>query len=108
MNVIEQIKKRAAHDGATVGGFAYPTSETTVGMAVPDGLEEATIDSAVFCITDGSVDRDGDVVNVDGLDFTNYAAAGAPVFFGHQAWLVPIGSCIDPTTGDLDVWKKGN
>jgi hypothetical protein len=111
--LIQEVRRRAeqldqAGDPRAIESYAYPIDDSTVGLANVDGLERPTADadSAVFVITDSSVDRDGDRVNPLGVHTDNWYRAGAPVFFSHQAHPYPIGSCINPATGELDVWPE--
>jgi hypothetical protein len=114
----------AAHaaqaDAAALGSYGYPVggdADHVVAMAYPDGLEDAPPYSApakptqnhppysaVFVATAETVDRDGDVVRVQGVNTDEWERAGAPVFFGHQSHPYPIGSCIDPESGSFDWW----
>lgn len=50
--------------------------------------------AATAVISTPLIDRDGDVVLQEGLDFTNYRR-NPVVFFNHQAWPVPIGKSED-------------
>jgi hypothetical protein len=50
--------------------------------------------AATAVISTPMIDRDGDVVLQEGLDFTNYRR-NPVVFFNHQAWPVPIGKSED-------------
>jgi hypothetical protein len=105
------IHKRARNVGErAVGKYAIPLG-SDLAMVNTDALTEATDRSAVFCITDNSVDRDGDRVNPLGVRLDQYRRSGAPVYFGHApssngGHPYPIGSCINPVTKSFDVWPE--
>jgi hypothetical protein len=82
----------------------------TFNKLATNALASSTPDSATFVISDEGVDRDGDRVRQGGLNFKEWEAAGAPWFFGHQEANsgLPIGTSIDPQTGNLAVWRQGN
>ena len=71
-------------------------------------IREADEVSAIGVMTSGNRDRDHDVVEPDGIDFSEWEAAGAPVLFAHDNGRPPIGSCLDPATKKLAVWKEGD
>ena len=60
--------------------------------------------SATFVVSTSAQDRDGDVIRSLGCRVENYRKAGAPWFFNHQQYPLPIGTSINPQTGKLDVW----
>jgi hypothetical protein len=70
-----------------------------------DGLADGTATSATFVLTqEGEPDRDGDIVSVAGLRWDNWVRAGCPWFFGHQNPPAPIGSSVNPSTGQPDLF----
>jgi hypothetical protein len=88
--------------------YAYTTGDRgTVALANRNGLTSAGGDVATFIVTEEIVDRDGDFVRVDGLDLSEWEAAGAPWFFSHQEkYPYPIGTAIGPD-GKLAAWRSG-
>lgn len=59
-----------------------------------------------FIVTTINEDRDGDVVIPRGIETKNYAT-NPVVFFGHQEWVVPIGTARNPRTKQL-AWKTSD
>jgi hypothetical protein len=105
----DQLDAQGDLDHTLNFAFPLPSSRSAVGMASVDGLADSTTSSATFCISDASViDRDGDWVNVRGLDLSQWASAGAPVFWDHQRHPFPIGSSLNPQTGQLEAWLDGD
>lgn len=78
--------------------YVYKDGNSPVlGMGRTGGYEaqESTTEYHTFTITVLEEDRDGDVVNPAGLQLKNYTRN--PLwFFGHQEWLVPIGTARSP------------
>jgi hypothetical protein len=112
-DLIREVRRRAGRldelgDPSAVGRFAYPVGDGELGMAETDAVESVDAFSATFVITDSSEDRDGDRVNPRGVRLENWKRAGAPVFWGHQEHPFPIGTCLNPRTGALDVWPEEN
>jgi hypothetical protein len=62
---------------------------------------------AVFVVSTEDMDREGDVVLADSpiQHLDNYKRAGGPIFFGHQSFPIPIGSCTAPD-GTFEFWCK--
>src|SRR5262249_53850043 len=82
--------------------YAYALNTNALGLTNPDAVEESAPSSAVFTITDNSVDRDGDQINIAGVHLSNWAKVGAPVMFSHgDGHPAPIGSCLGDD-GQLD------
>jgi HK97 family phage prohead protease len=107
--LIHLIRKRAgaldaAGDRTAISRYGYAVSEDEIGLAHTGALESAVADSAVFTITDSGSDRSGDRVNPRGVDLTAWRSAGCPVFWNHNTdGGMPIGSCINPRTGRMEV-----
>ncbi len=108
---IREIRKRAEQldrdgDPSAIERFGYPVDERTLGKVNANGLQKVGPQSATFVVSSDTQDRDGDVVAQDGLQFEKWAAAGAPFFLFHQQHPWPIGTSINPKTGELDVWPE--
>jgi hypothetical protein len=111
--IIEAVQRRsmaldALGDETAIEDYALPIGEDHLALTSANSVESTDASSAVFVITDNSVDSDGDRVNPSGLNTDNWQRAGAPVFWGHQSHPFPIGTCINPITGQLDVWREKN
>jgi hypothetical protein len=84
------------------------TKQRRVVVSPSQRPQQTTPNSAVFVITTDAVDRDRDEVDPEGIDFSEWQAAGAPVYLGHEVdSRLPIGSSINPKTGQLDLWRAG-
>lgn len=79
-------------------GRAYRVDGQNNLLAIDRVSDKITTDDKVMAatavISTPSIDRDGDMVVQEGLDFTNYRR-NPVVFFNHQAWPVPIGKSED-------------
>lgn len=53
-----------------------------------------------------NVDRDGDVILIDGIDITNYLK-NPVILFGHDYWSLPIGCALEVIKGDGKMIVKG-
>jgi hypothetical protein len=106
--VLDIVRKRAqAFPGHSE--LAYSIDR---GIALANGEDDALIEStpteATFCITSEVVDRDGDLIHIDGLDFTNWKRAGAMWMLHHKSGEgLPIGTSIG-SDRKLYIWHEGN
>lgn len=84
--------------------FAVPSTEGKLAYAAPDAMIQAKDEakaSATFIISTTAQDRDGDVVESAGCDYSNYAK-NPVVLYDHGASQYPIGLA-EPSRGQLSI-----
>jgi transcription antitermination factor NusG len=115
--VIDKALRDGKLDGRALTehySYVYKDDATPVlgmGRTGSYSATDSTDDHLAFVVTVLEQDRDGDVVNPAGIELTNYERN--PVwFFGHQEWLVPIGTakspdgriCVFPDQSEAKAW----
>jgi hypothetical protein len=104
LNCMAEICKRADREQAPALSSVYPIDDYRLGLVDADGVRSCGPGSATFVVTTRAQDRDFDIVEPRGLDFGNWIKAGAPWFLFHQQHPWPIGTSINPETGQVDLW----
>ncbi len=67
---------------------------------------EGSRPKTTFIISEESEDRDGDIVRSSNWEIENWHKAGAVWIFDHGEFVsLPIGSSINPDTGELAFWQ---
>jgi HK97 family phage prohead protease len=65
------------------------------------GVDEGSR-TATFCLTSPTVDRDGDRVDVSGVDYSGYMARNPVILFDHDQESLPIGKMVEIFEGTTD------